>query len=59
MQKVINVLLIFIITCLLVLVWSLESRVKILEAVCHSACLYGDKDCVERCAKAGHCPFQN
>lgn len=37
---------------------NLTRRVVLLEQRCDSRCLYGDKDCAARCAKAGHCPFQ-
>jgi hypothetical protein len=41
------------------LVFSLEKRVSALEKVCHSACKYGDEECVKRCLSQGHCPAEN
>jgi hypothetical protein len=53
-----ELLLAFIIGALTLLAWSMNRRIEALEARCDARCLYGDADCAARCAKAGHCPFQ-
>lgn len=57
--NVLAVTLLLVFLAMISIASTLGKRIEALEMICHKACQYGDKDCEQRCAAEGHCPFQD